>query len=146
MLKKGQKIKYRLVPLAQTADSDIKKMYIFVEDKKQFKASETSCETKGCVFEVEALEDGKGSLYIGESESKNTKEIITIPFQGSVTRKIREGEEVYYSHKLKAKDAVQLLINTPNALAYAASKTKCETVTEDGCYQKVFTYHNPSIY
>lgn len=29
-LKKGEKIKYHLVPLAQSSDSDIKKMYIFV--------------------------------------------------------------------------------------------------------------------
>jgi hypothetical protein len=51
-----------------------------------------------------------------------------------VTKKIREGEELYYSHKLKANDAIQLLINTPNAIAYAASQAKCETVNEDNCF------------
>lgn len=48
--------------------------------------------------------------------------------------------------KLKAKDAVQLLINTPNAVAYAATKTKCPTVDEDSCFDKVFTYHHPTIF
>jgi hypothetical protein len=63
-------------------------MNIFVDDPK-FKASQKSCEPKGCTFEVEALESGKGSLYIGEEEIKNTKEIIVIPFEKSVTKKIR---------------------------------------------------------
>lgn len=48
-----------------------------------------------------------------------------VPFEKSVTKKVREGEEVYFSHKLKADDAIQLLINTPNAIGYAASKAKC---------------------
>jgi hypothetical protein len=145
ILNKGEKIKYRIVPLVQSGDSDIKRMNIFVDDGK-FKASEKSCEPKGCTFEVEALETGKGSLYIGEGEVKNTKEIIVVPFEKSVSKKIREGEETYFSMKLKAKDSVQLLINTPNAIAYAASKTKCPTVDEDSCFEKVLTYHNPTIY
>lgn len=131
MLKKGEKIKYRLMPLVQSGDSDIKKMNIFVEDSKLFKINETSCDPKGCLFEVEAIENGKGNIYIGESSVKNTKEIIVIPFEKSVTKKIREGEELYYSHKLKGNDAIQMLINTPNAIAYAVSKSKCAVVDEN---------------
>jgi hypothetical protein len=65
ILNKGEKIKYRIIPLVQSGDQNIKSMNIFVDDAK-FKASQKSCETKGCTFEVEALESGKGSLYIGE--------------------------------------------------------------------------------
>jgi hypothetical protein len=49
VLSKGEKIKYRIVPLVQSSDSDIKKMNIFVEDGK-FKSSLQSCEPKGCTF------------------------------------------------------------------------------------------------
>lgn len=50
---KGQKIKYRLVPLVtDNTNAEIKKMYIFVDPAKLFKVNETSCETKGCLFEV----------------------------------------------------------------------------------------------
>jgi|694.fasta_scaffold57067_9 hypothetical protein len=31
---------------------------------------------------------------------------------------------------MKADHAIQLLINTPNVLAYASSKSKCEVVDE----------------
>jgi hypothetical protein len=65
---KGDKIKYRLVPLVlDNTSPDIKKMFIFVDPAKLFKINETSCETKGCLFEVEALENGTGWIYIGES-------------------------------------------------------------------------------
>jgi hypothetical protein len=66
-LKKGEKLKYRLVPIVQSSDSNIKKMNIFLDDTKLFKINETSCEPKGCLFEVEAIESGKGSIYIGEN-------------------------------------------------------------------------------
>jgi hypothetical protein len=49
VLNKGEKIKYRIVPLVQSSDSDIKRMNIFVEDGK-FKSSLQSCEPKGCTF------------------------------------------------------------------------------------------------
>lgn len=35
-----------------TDDSTIKRMYIFPEDAKQFKTNETSCDIKGCIFEL----------------------------------------------------------------------------------------------
>jgi hypothetical protein len=57
-----------------------------------------------------------------------------VPFEKTVTKKIREGEELYYSIKLKEKHAIQLLINTPNAVAYSAIKSRCPTVDEDDCF------------
>ena len=129
-----------------SGDSTIKRMYIFAEDAKQFKANETSCDIKGCLFELEALETGTGSVYIGEAATKNTKEIIVYPFEKSVSASLREGDERYYSAKLKKDKSLELLINTPNVIAYSARKAKCPEVDEVTCYEKIFTFHNPTIY
>lgn len=92
------------------------------------------------------MEAGTGSLYIGEAETKNTKEIIVYPFEKSISASLREGDERYYSTKMRKDHSLELLINTPNVIAYTASKTKCPEVDEVTCYEKVFTYHNPTIY
>lgn len=41
---------------------------------------------------------------------------------------------------------MELLINTPNVIAYSATKTKCPEVDEVTCYEKIFTFHNPTVY
>ena len=40
---------------------------------------------------LEAKEEGSGSLYFGVSAKEDVKEEITIDFDKSITRKIREG-------------------------------------------------------
>lgn len=92
------------------------------------------------------METGTGSVYIGEEEIKNTKEIIVYPFEKSISATLREGDERYYSTKMKKDHGVELLINTPNVIAYTAIKAKCPEVDEVTCYEKIFTYHNPTIY
>lgn len=92
------------------------------------------------------METGSGSVYIGEEQTKNTKEIIVLPFDKTVSASLKEGDERYYSTKLKKDHSLELLINTPNVIAYSASKTKCPQVDEVTCYEKIFTFHNPTVY
>jgi hypothetical protein len=47
---------------------------------------------------------------------------------------------------MKANEALQLLINSPSVVGYAAAKDKCERVDEEKCYEKSFNHHNPAIY
>lgn len=51
-LQKGDKLKFHITPLVISDDNTIKRMYIFAEDAKQFKTNETSCDIKGCIFEL----------------------------------------------------------------------------------------------
>lgn len=47
--------------------------------------------------------------------------------------------------KIKAKKAIQFLVNSPSVIAYVARTQKCEVVSTE-CYDKIFNSHNPSIY
>ena len=73
-LKKGEKINYRIIPTPVSTEAQpIDKINIFTSDTKLFNTDHSSCDSKGCLFTVEALEDGKGNIYIGESLAKNPK-------------------------------------------------------------------------
>jgi hypothetical protein len=61
-------------------------------------------------------------LYFGEGETKNDTEIIIIDFDKTITKKMRLGERIYLKTKLKAKKAVQAVVNSPNVIIYAAKK------------------------
>ena len=48
---------------------------------------------------------------------------------------------------MKAKEALQLLINSPSVMAFAAAKTKCDKIDDEkDCVEKSFNSHNPAIY
>jgi len=47
---------------------------------------------------------------------------------------------------MKANEALQLLVNSPSVIIYAASQEKCEVVDEEKCYEKSINSHNPAIY
>lgn len=65
-----------LVPLSQDL-KNIEKQNIFISDSKLFKTSQTSCGKEGCGFDVEALEDGQGYIYVGvDINDKKSKEIV----------------------------------------------------------------------
>lgn len=51
-LQKGEKLRFHITPLVISDDFTIKRMNIFPEDPKQFKTNETSCDIKGCIFEL----------------------------------------------------------------------------------------------
>jgi hypothetical protein len=55
------------------------------------------------------------------------------------------GETHYYSYNAKANEAIQLLINAPSVVVYAASKEKCKVIDEK-CYETSFNHHFPAIY
>lgn len=50
-------------------------------------------------------------------------------FNRSLTKKVREGENIFLKTTLKGKKAVQAVVNSPNVLIYAASKDKCDLVS-----------------
>jgi hypothetical protein len=52
----------------------------------------------------------------------------------------------YYQTPLKAKEAFQMVVNSPNVIIYAATQGHCPTQPSDECYEKVFNYHNPVIF
>lgn len=50
-------------------------------------------------------------------------------FSNTITKKMREGEKLYLKTKLKAKNAVQAVVNSPNVIIYAARIDKCDVVS-----------------
>jgi hypothetical protein len=88
-------------------------------------SAETCPTSTGCEFTVEALEDGQGNIYIGDSGVKNMSEIIVEGFENRISARLHPGEERYYSHKIQDGHALQILINVPNAIVFAASKAVC---------------------
>lgn len=66
-------------------------------------------------------------------------------FSDTITKKMREGEKLYLKTTLKAKKAVQAVVNSPNVIIYAARIDKCDVVSSE-CHEKVFNFHNPGIY
>lgn len=48
-----------------------------------------------------------------------------------MTKKVREGEKLLLKHNLKAKEAIQVVVNSPNVLIYAANKKKCDVPNEE---------------
>lgn len=111
----------------------LRKLYIFGSDDESFRVSRKICEIRGCEFEVEALKKGIGSIYIGQDQNRDVNEIIVTEFDETVTQKIREGERLYFSHKTNGK-SLQLLINSPSVIAYAADRQKCSDLRNDKCY------------
>lgn len=67
-------------------------------------------------------------------------------FNKTVRSKLREGEERFYEYKIGANQAVQMLVNNPSVVVYAADKKKCAAQNLSKCYQKQFNFHNPSFY
>ena len=119
-------------------------MHLYPTDLARIKVSEETCSVKsGCEFEVEALDDVKGGIYIGDN-NQGIKELIVLDFgkANKFTKKIRKGEEIYIKKLLKQKQTVQVTINTINVMVYAASKSKCKVPSQD-CYEKVGNYHSP---
>ncbi len=48
--------------------------------------------------------------------------------------KLREGEERFYEYKIGANQAVQMLVNSPSVVVYAADKKKCAAQNLSKCY------------
>lgn len=71
--------------------------------------------------------------------------VLDFANSNKLTKKIREGEEIYIKKKLKEKQAIQATINTVNVMVYAASKSKCQ-VPSPSCYEKVGNYHSPFFF
>ena len=99
-LKKGEKVEYKLIEEPDAEDEDV--VHIYPSDDKKIKLNETSCKLKpGCLFNIEALEDVNGRIYLG-GENTEAKEIIILDFKDTnkLTRKIRDGEKIYIKKKL----------------------------------------------
>lgn len=47
---------------------------------------------------------------------------------------------------MKANDAIQMLVNSPNVIIYVANKAVCTGEKLTVCHEKEINYHNPSIY
>jgi hypothetical protein len=78
VLKKGEKINYKLLGEAEEK-SDSKKTFIFPSDQSKFTVSQKECGRKiGCEFTVEALQEGAGNIYLGQTEQKDPKEKVVI--------------------------------------------------------------------
>ena len=69
----------------------------YPSDKNKIKINETSCKVKtGCQFQIEALEDIKGSVYIGDNDRGISEaEILLFDSNNKFTKKVREGQKVY---------------------------------------------------
>lgn len=52
---------------------------------------------------------------------------------------------MFYKYKVKANEALQLLINVPSAIVFAASPSKCPEINEK-CFEASFNHHFPAIY
>lgn len=144
-LNTGDTLNYKLISEPEET-SETRLTHIFSSNDKAFVPTLTECKTKsGCEFTLEAKEGGEGNLYFGESTSKNETEVIMVDFDRNITKKLREGEVLYLKTTLKAKKAVQAVVNSPNVIIYAARKEKCELVS-DSCHEKVLNFHNPIIY
>lgn len=145
-LKKGDKINYKLVPLDKE-EKNIQTVNFFLSDPNKFKLSRDSCERTGCDFTLEATADGQGYIYIGEDAKKlKAAEVVEEEFDSSIAAKLREGEEKFYLYKMKANDAIQMLVNTPNVIVYVANKASCKGEQLAHCYEKQVSYQSPSIY
>lgn len=46
---------------------------------------------------------------------------------------------------VKQNEAIQVHINTPNAIIYAACSNKCQ-VPDDRCRERTGNYHHPFVY
>lgn len=51
-------------------EKNIQTVNIGISDPSAFTLSKESCERSGCEFTVEAKEDAKGSIYVGEDVKK----------------------------------------------------------------------------
>lgn len=47
---------------------------------------------------------------------------------------------------MKANDAIQMVVNTPNVIVYVANKAICKGEQLTKCHEKQISYHNPSVY
>ena len=106
----------------------------YPSDKNKIKINETSCKVKtGCNFQVEALEDVKGKVYIGDNdEGVSEAEILLFDSSNKFTKKVREGQQVYIKKTFTEKTQ-QVIVNTGNVLVYAASTAKC-TLPSESCH------------
>lgn len=59
--------------------------------------------------------------------------------------KVSEGDNVYFRKEIKANQAFQVVVNTPNVIVFAASKEKCAIPGEE-CYERHGNIHKPFIY
>ena len=121
-MKKGDKINYRMVPIGKDVEN-FDSVNIMTEGA--INTTKNSCGKDGCDFTVEATADGPGSIYLGEDTTLRSKETIVEEFKTSITKKVREGDEMYFSTKLSGKKAYKLLVNTPNVIVYTANQKKC---------------------
>ena len=94
-----------------------------------------------------AQADGQGYIYLGQdTHGLKAAEVAYLQFTGSIGGTLREGEQKFYLYRLKAQTAVQILVNTPNVLVYAANRATCSGEQLSKCHQKLVSYHAPSIY
>ena len=71
---------------------------------------------------------------------------MELEFSKSIGGKLREGEEKFYLYKMKPNDAIQMVVNSPNVIVYAANKAICRGEQLTKCHEKQINYHNPTIY
>lgn len=103
----------------------------------------------GCEFEVEAIDDAKGFIFLGAGDDKvfaaEQPIILEMGTENSYTKKMREGEKVYLKKGIEKGKGFQVLINTINAIVYMATNKKCELPSHD-CHNEIGTLQRHFVF
>ena len=58
---------------------------------------------------------------------------------------IRVGDNYFFNKTLKMDQSIQVHVNSPNVIMYAASHKKCQ-VPDERCRERTGNYHHPFAY
>jgi hypothetical protein len=156
-LKKGEKVSFKVLEDDEAEATE--SFYLVPRRNSELNLSKSTCSAKtGCEFTATALSDTENVIFISDtgmnatsvdSESgKGVYEFQPIEFITMTTKakhRLRVGDNVYFRRQIKKGESVQVHINTPNAIMYAACQSKCQ-VPDEGCRERTGNYHHPFIY
>ena len=73
------------------------------------------------------------------------QEIEFLPITKKAQHKIRVGDNVFFKKSLKKDQFIQVHVNSPNVIMYAASRNKCE-VPDERCRERTGNFYHPFVY
>lgn len=122
-LKGGDVLNYRLEAEPKNDDSRVEIELINENNNAQVSVQTCNIRT-GCEFKVTAKGDINQAGLRLKPMSQTTKGDTTyITINTSYSGKIREGEILYFTHKVVNKTDLEIMVNSPNVLIYAADKS-----------------------
>lgn len=114
-------------------------MYLIPKRKAELTFSKDRCTQKSdCEFTVSAVEDSENMFIVSSREMNSTyidedgkgtyefQQIEFLPIVKKAKHKIRLGDHLFFRKKIKKDQAIQVHVNSPNVIMYAACQTKCQ--------------------